>query len=36
MQESNIAPGRWERFKQSDIVYYFLRDKVAMVSLFIC
>ncbi len=35
MQESNIAPGRWERFKQSDIVYYFLRDKVAMVSLFI-
>ncbi|MDC0612153.1 ABC transporter permease [Vibrio sp.] len=26
------APGRWERFKQSDFLYYFLKDKVAMVS----
>ncbi|AEA77474.1 ABC transporter permease [Vibrio cholerae] len=27
-----IAPSRWERFKQSDFLYYFLRDKVAMSS----
>ncbi|MDA9557746.1 ABC transporter permease [Vibrio sp.] len=26
------TPSRWERFKQSDILYYFLRDKVAMFS----
>ena len=26
------APSRWERFKKSDILYYFLRDKVAMLS----
>ncbi|OLQ78197.1 ABC transporter permease [Photobacterium proteolyticum] len=26
------APSRWERFKQSDILYYFLKDKVAMFS----
>jgi peptide/nickel transport system permease protein len=25
-------PGRWARFKNADIVYYFLRDKVAMFS----
>ncbi|WP_105902815.1 ABC transporter permease [Vibrio gangliei] len=29
---STVAPSRWERFKQSDFLYYFLRDKVAMVS----
>lgn len=29
---SSMVPTRWERFKQSDILYYFLRDKVAMVS----
>ncbi|HFC9432560.1 ABC transporter permease [Vibrio cholerae] len=28
----SIAPSRWERFKQSDFLYYFLRDKVAMSS----
>ncbi|ELR64103.1 Dipeptide transport system permease protein DppC [Photobacterium marinum] len=26
------APSRWERFKKSDFLYYFLRDKVAMAS----
>ncbi|WP_281222604.1 ABC transporter permease [Photobacterium sanguinicancri] len=26
------APSRWEQFKNSDIVYYFLKDKVAMFS----
>lgn len=26
------TPSRWERFKKSDILYYFLRDKVAMTS----
>jgi peptide/nickel transport system permease protein len=26
------SPSRWARFKNSDIVYYFLRDKVAMFS----
>ncbi|MCG7584815.1 ABC transporter permease [Photobacterium sp. OFAV2-7] len=26
------APSRWERFKKSDILYYFLKDKVAMFS----
>ncbi|MDM7483567.1 MAG: ABC transporter permease [Vibrio metschnikovii] len=25
-------PSAWQRFKQSDFLYYFLRDKVAMVS----
>ncbi|MFV0574586.1 MAG: ABC transporter permease [Vibrio sp.] len=29
---SSVAPSRWERFKQSDLIYYFKRDKVAMVS----
>ncbi|MEC6816806.1 ABC transporter permease [Photobacterium toruni] len=28
---STVAPTRWQRFKDSDIVYYFLKDKVAMV-----
>ncbi|MEC6833727.1 ABC transporter permease [Photobacterium toruni] len=28
---STVAPSRWQRFKDSDIVYYFLKDKVAMV-----
>ena len=32
MEQTSQAPSRWERFKQSDILYYFLRDKVAMVS----
>ena len=32
MEQTTIAPSRWERFKQSDILYYFLRDKVAMFS----
>ena len=32
MEHTTTAPSRWERFKQSDILYYFLRDKVAMVS----
>ncbi|WP_162045318.1 ABC transporter permease [Vibrio taketomensis] len=32
MEQVVAAPSRWERFKQSDILYYFLRDKVAMVS----
>ncbi|MGL5289109.1 MAG: ABC transporter permease, partial [Aeromonas sp.] len=26
------SPSRWARFKNADIVYYFLRDKVAMFS----
>lgn len=29
---SSVVPTRWERFKESDFLYYFLRDKVAMVS----
>lgn len=28
---STVVPSRWQRFKNSDIVYYFLKDKVAMV-----
>ncbi|XAW89591.1 ABC transporter permease [Vibrio sp. CDRSL-10 TSBA] len=32
MSQVVAAPSRWERFKQSDFLYYFLRDKVAMVS----
>jgi len=32
MSQVASAPSRWERFKQSDFLYYFLRDKVAMVS----
>ena len=24
---------RWDRFRQSDLVYYFLKDKVAMVCM---
>ncbi|PSU20800.1 ABC transporter permease [Photobacterium phosphoreum] len=28
---STVVPSRWQRFKDSDIVYYFLKDKVAMV-----
>jgi ABC-type dipeptide/oligopeptide/nickel transport system permease subunit len=27
-----VSPSRWARFKNSDFVYYFLRDKVAMFS----
>ncbi|MGF1805697.1 ABC transporter permease, partial [Aliivibrio sifiae] len=29
---TNHVPTRWERFKSSDFLYYFLRDKVAMFS----
>ncbi len=29
---STKAPSQWQRFKDSDFVYYFLRDKVAMCS----
>ncbi|WP_299690903.1 ABC transporter permease [uncultured Vibrio sp.] len=32
MEQVVAAPSRWERFKNSDIIYYFLRDKVAMFS----
>jgi peptide/nickel transport system permease protein len=32
MEQATQAPSRWQRIKQSDILYYFLRDKVAMVS----
>lgn len=32
MSHSAVVPSRWERFKQSDFMYYFLRDKVAMGS----
>ena len=32
MSQVVAAPSRWERFKQSDFLYYFLRDKVAMAS----
>ncbi|MGI2883049.1 ABC transporter permease [Vibrio furnissii] len=32
MSQVAAAPSRWERFKQSDFLYYFLRDKVAMFS----
>lgn len=32
MSEFAAAPSRWERFKQSDFLYHFLRDKVAMTS----
>lgn len=32
MNQVKAAPSRWERFKQSDFLYYFLHDKVAMVS----
>lgn len=31
-QTSSVVPSRWERFKQSDFLFYFLRDKVAMFS----
>ncbi|CAH0524319.1 ABC transporter permease [Vibrio hippocampi] len=31
-QAIQAAPSRWERFKQSDFLYYFKRDKVAMAS----
>lgn len=27
-----VIPSRWQRFKNSDIIYYFLKDKVAIVS----
>jgi len=30
LEQSNVVPSYWERFKQSDFLYYFLRDKVAM------
>ncbi|WP_165309966.1 ABC transporter permease [Vibrio ziniensis] len=36
MSQFSEAPSRWERFKQSDFLYYFLRDKVAMVSFAVC
>ena len=32
MNQATSAPSRWERFKQSDFLYYFKRDKVAMTS----
>jgi peptide/nickel transport system permease protein len=32
IQQTNVAPSRWERFKNSDFLYYFLHDKVAMFS----
>jgi peptide/nickel transport system permease protein len=31
-QAVQAVPSRWERFKQSDFLYYFKRDKVAMTS----
>ncbi|KJG27648.1 ABC transporter permease [Photobacterium angustum] len=31
MSNTLAAPSRWERFKNSDILYYFKNDKVAMV-----
>lgn len=35
MEQVAAAPSRWERIKNSDILYYFLRDKVAMFSAFV-
>lgn len=35
MEQAAAAPSRWERIKNSDILYYFLRDKVAMFSAFV-
>lgn len=32
MANSVSAPSRWQRFRQSDFLYYFLNDKVAMFS----
>ncbi|QIA64575.1 ABC transporter permease subunit [Vibrio astriarenae] len=32
MEQVAAAPSRWERFKNSDFIYYFVRDKVAMFS----
>lgn len=33
MSEQVITtPSRWQRFKQSDFLYFFRKDKVAMVS----
>jgi len=32
MQLTVSAPTHWQRFKQSDFLYYFLNDKVAMLS----
>ncbi|MBD1558528.1 ABC transporter permease [Vibrio sp. S9_S30] len=32
MTTSTAVPTRWERFKNSDFLYYFRRDKVAMFS----
>ncbi|MCU8317778.1 ABC transporter permease, partial [Vibrio vulnificus] len=32
MEQTNKAPSAWERFKESDFLYYFKRDKVAMSS----
>ncbi|MGR5502874.1 ABC transporter permease [Vibrio sp. DNB22_10_4] len=31
-QAVQTVPSRWDRFKQSDFLYYFKRDKVAMTS----
>ncbi|WP_261816394.1 ABC transporter permease [Vibrio gallicus] len=35
MEQAATAPSRWQRIKNSDILYYFLRDKVAMFSAFV-
>ncbi|MFY2510184.1 ABC transporter permease [Vibrio pectenicida] len=32
MSQTTTAPSLWNRFKQSDFLYYFKRDKVAMAS----
>ncbi|MDB4836972.1 ABC transporter permease [Marinomonas sp.] len=32
MTEHTAVPNRWQRFRQSDFMYFFLRDKVAMFS----
>lgn len=32
MSASNVVPSPWQRFKESDFVYYFLNDKVAIIS----
>ncbi|MDX1267134.1 MAG: ABC transporter permease, partial [Oceanisphaera sp.] len=29
---TDVSPSRWARFKQSDFLYHFRRDRVAMVS----
>jgi peptide/nickel transport system permease protein len=32
LTQQNVAPSRWQRIKDSDLLYYFKRDKVAMIS----